>query len=411
VRSALRVSRAALTGRILIADDDAGNREILSGQLLHEGHQVEVAENGLQALQRLRDSPFDLVLMDLIMPVMDGITALERIRSDEASHELPVLMISGVDEIGSMVWCLDLGADDYILKPIDASLLRARVLSVLERKKLRDIERRKTRELESALREVEEQRAISERLLLNILPKTVAQELRESGSVSAMYFEDVTIAMTDFVHFTRSSQRLAAEELVHALHEHFTAYDTIVERYGLEKLKTVGDSYIFLAGIPERTPSHPIDVVLAAMEMIAFGKERAARDPLVSWQMRVGIHTGPVIAGVVGIHKFAFDVWGDAMNLCSRMEAASVADRVNISTKTYDRIKDFFACEGREKVRTKDGAEVEMYFVNGILPKLLDTNNGWPPSAFSRRYRMYFRKDPIAFPPPAVFDIPVSTPT
>jgi adenylate cyclase len=93
------------------------------------------------------------------------------------------------------------------------------------------------------------------------------------------------------------------------------------------------------------------------------------------------------------------------------MEAASVADRVNISTKTYDRIKDFFACEGREKVRTKDGAEVEMYFVNGILPKLLDTNNGWPPSAFSRRYRMYFRKDPIAFPPPAVFDIPVSTPT
>jgi len=200
------------------------------------------------------------------------------------------------------------------------------------------------------------------------------------------------------VGFTLAVERLAADELVEALHEHFTAFDTIIALYGLEKLKTVGDSYIFVGGMPVRNPSHPVDSVLAACEMIGFVEQRLATNPLSQWKMRVGIHTGPVIAGVVGINKFAFDLWGDTINFCSRVEAASQPNRINLSEKAHARVKDFFACEHRGKVATKDGAEVDMYFVRGILPSLLAANGTLPPPGFKQRYRTYFRKEPVAFP-------------
>jgi class 3 adenylate cyclase len=254
-------------------------------------------------------------------------------------------------------------------------------------------------ELNRRHEELAAEKHLAESLLLNILPARAAKELREKGAVDPRYFEDATIMFTDFVGFTLSTEKLAAEDLVHMLHEYFTAFDRISRRYGLEKLKTIGDSYMCISGLPVRTPSHPVDIVMAAFEMVQAVEERGRDSRLAGWQVRVGIHTGPVVAGVVGIDKFAFDIWGDSVNFSSRMESSGAPNRINISERTHGRVKDFFDCEHRGKVQIKDKREVDMYFVNGILPSLLDQTGTVPPPAFVRRYKTYFEKEPPAFPP------------
>ena len=153
---------------------------------------------------------------------------------------------------------------------------------------------------------------------------------------------------------------------------------------------------MLVGGLPERNPSHPVDAVMAGFEMI-----RAVEDlstPETPWKVRIGIHTGPVIAGVVGIKKFAFDIWGETVNFSSRMESSSVPNRVNMSARTYSRVKDFFECEARGQVTTKEGKAYDMYFAKGIHPKLVDDRKQSPPPSFLRRYRIYFQKVPAAFP-------------
>jgi class 3 adenylate cyclase len=252
-------------------------------------------------------------------------------------------------------------------------------------------------ELHQRQDELEAARHRAEALLLNILPARAAKELTEKGTVDPRYFEDVTIMFTDFVGFTLSTEKLAAEDLVHALHDYFTAFDHISQRYGLEKLKTIGDSYMCLSGLPVRNPAHPVDVVMAAFEMLHAVEERRKVNPS-GWGVRIGIHTGPVVAGVVGIQKFAFDIWGDSVNFSSRMESSGSPNRINLSERTWSRVKDFFECEHRGKIQTKDKRDVDMYFANGILPSLLDTSGIIPPVEFARRYRSYFEHDPPSFP-------------
>jgi class 3 adenylate cyclase len=253
-------------------------------------------------------------------------------------------------------------------------------------------------ELEKRHEELEAEKQHAETLLLNILPARAAKELREKGTVDTRYFEDVTIMFTDFVGFTLSTEKLAAEDLVTMLHDYFTAFDHVSRRYGLEKLKTIGDSYMCISGLPVRNPSHPVDIVMAAFEMVEEVQERSRRQNGPAWGVRVGIHTGPVVAGVVGIDKFAFDIWGDSVNFSSRMESSGAPNRINLSERTYARVKDFFDCEHRGKVLTKDKREVDMYFANGILPALRDDSGILPPPAFVRRYKTYFEKEPPAFP-------------
>ena len=252
--------------------------------------------------------------------------------------------------------------------------------------------------LEQRHQEVEKQRQVSESLLLNILPVQVAEELQTRGKVEPKYFEDVTIMFTDFVGFTLATEKLAAEDMVYILHNYFTAFDEITTRYGLEKLKTIGDSYMCGGGLPVRNPSHPVDSMMAAFEIVRVVTEGNRSNGQVHWAVRIGIHTGPVIAGIVGIKKFAFDIWGETVNHASRMESSGAPNRINLSERTYSRVKDFFECEYRDKVLTKEKKEFDMYFAKGILPNLVDDSTKIPPPAFTRRYRVYFQKDPAAFP-------------
>ena len=244
--------------------------------------------------------------------------------------------------------------------------------------------------------EIQRQQKVSESLLLNLLPQQVAAELAARGEVAPRYFEDVTILFTDFVGFTLSTEKLAAEEVVTVLHGYFKAFDDITVRYGLEKMKTIGDSYFCVGGLPVRTPSHPVDAILAAFEMIREVEHRVLPDGS-RWQVRIGLHTGPVVAGVVGSRKFAFDVWGDTVNLGSRMESGGSPNHINVSAAVHQRIKDFFVMESRGRILTKEKKDLEMYSVLGVLPNLV-TGDEVPPRAFAQRYRTYFDRDLTAFP-------------
>jgi adenylate cyclase len=385
-------------GRILVVDDNAGNRDMLSRRLEREGYSVDTAENGRKALEKLEAGGFDLVLLDIVMPELDGFAVLQSIRANQRWKEVAVIMISALDEIRSVVRCIEMGAEDYLPKPFDPVLLRARIGAILDRKRLRDEERLRTVQMETAFQEAERQKQVAETMLRNILPAKIAEELQSLGSVEPMYFEDVTIGFTDFVGFTLATEKLAAEEIVGFLNEYFTAFDRIVSRYGLEKMKTIGDSYMFVSGMPDRRPSHPVDAVLAALEMVEAVRTMARPQEGIEWQMRVGLHTGPVIAGVVGIHKFAFDVWGDSVNFSSRMESSGAPNRVNLSERTYSRVKDFVRCTPRGRVVTKDGREADMFFAEGVHEKLIDSGVEGIPAAFARRYRIYFQQAVRAFP-------------
>ncbi len=223
-------------------------------------------------------------------------------------------------------------------------------------------------------KELAAERDQTDTLLLNILPKTVAEELKEKGSVAPVYYESATILFTDFVGFTKTAEEMLPKDLVENLHACFSKFDSIVSELGLEKLKTIGDSYMCAGGIPKINHSHAVDNCLAALEFQNYMKQVTENSKSTKgipfWELRVGIHTGPVTSGVIGSNKFAYDVWGDAVNTASRMESSGKAGYVNISGATYEVVKDFFVCEHRGKIQAKGKGEIDMYFVHSIQPAL-----------------------------------------
>jgi class 3 adenylate cyclase/Tfp pilus assembly protein PilF len=208
----------------------------------------------------------------------------------------------------------------------------------------------------------------SEELLLNILPEETAEELKATGQAKAKSFESVSVMFTDFKNFTQASELLSAEQLVEEINRCYSAFDTIITRYGLEKIKTIGDSYMCAGGLPAVNDHHATDIVAAALELQAFieeNKRLRISENLPFFELRLGIHTGPVVAGVVGSKKFAYDIWGDTVNTASRMESSGAVGRVNISATTYELIKHRFRCTPRGKIEAKNKGEIEMFFVEG----------------------------------------------
>lgn len=252
-------------------------------------------------------------------------------------------------------------------------------------------------ELEKRQKQIEKEKKLSDSLLLSVFPAEVAEELRVQGRIAPKYLEDITVVFTDFEGFSISAESLSAEELVNEINDYFTEFDQITARYGLEKLKTIGDSYMCISGFPVRRPSHAVDAILAGFEMLSAVNNRHESEKNVRWNVRIGINTGPVIAGVVGIQKFAFDIWGETVNRASRMESSGEPNRINISESTYSRVKDFFECEYRGKVASKDGKNIDMYFANQVLPALQLRPTDGSSSGFGRRYRTYFQTDPPPF--------------
>lgn len=220
--------------------------------------------------------------------------------------------------------------------------------------------------------ELLKEKSKAENLLTRVLPRETAAELKKHGKVNSHKFNMVTVLFSDIQGFTKIADDINAEELIDQLDKFFYNFDMVVEKYHIEKIKTIGDAYMCAGGIPQKNSTNPIEVVAAAIEMINHMKEinRQHKAHEDVWELRIGIDTGPVIAGVVGRNKLSYDIWGGTVNVASRMESAGGAGKINISENTYLLVKDFFYCTYRGKIPVKNKGDVKMYFVEGIIPNL-----------------------------------------
>lgn len=240
-----------------------------------------------------------------------------------------------------------------------------------------------------------EEKKKSDTLLLNILPGRIADELKEKGHTQPVRIDSATVLFTDFVGFTQISENLTPEEVVAELDKCFSYFDQVTEKYGLEKLKTIGDSFMCAGGVPEANRTHAIDACLTALEIQAFMnqmKEIKHQQGLPYWELRLGMNSGPLVAGVVGHKKFAYDVWGDTVNTASRLESSGVPGKINISLTTYEAVKHLFDCEHRGQIQAKNKGDIDMYFLHGIRPNLAVNGEGRVPNdQFRRIYKNIMR--------------------
>jgi adenylate cyclase len=228
-----------------------------------------------------------------------------------------------------------------------------------------------------------QERRKSDQLLRNVLPESIALELTQTERVQPVDYESASVLFTDFVGFTQIAENFTPQRLITELDGCFSEFDSIARKHNLEKIKTIGDAYMAVGGIPKANKTHAVDCVLAALEieeLISSLREREMAENRPYWQIRVGVHTGDLVAGVVGSQKFSYDVWGDTVNTASRLESSGEPGRINISSMTQDLVKDFFDCEFRGLVAAKHKGAIEMYFVNGIQAELSVAGNRREPN-------------------------------
>ncbi len=208
------------------------------------------------------------------------------------------------------------------------------------------------------------ERKKSDNLLLNILPAEVANELKMNGNSKTRQFDNVTVLFTDFVNFTNAGERMTPQALIDELHTCFKAFDDITDKYNVEKIKTIGDAYLAVAGLPVADPKHAENIVSAAIEINNYMTDRLTKLGNSTFEIRIGIHTGSVVAGIVGVKKFAYDIWGDTVNTAARMEQSGAPGKINISQNTYELVKDKFTCTYRGEIEAKNKGTMKMYFVS-----------------------------------------------
>jgi adenylate cyclase len=466
---------------IMCIDDSATNRMILEEMVTELGHAYVSAVNGKEGLDKILQKMPDILLLDLMMPIMNGYQVLEALKADPKTRNLPVIVISAVDEMDSVLQCIKNGAEDYLPKPLNMLLLKARMGAILTRLAVHEQEERLRLESEARIRLIVEtaleavivtdqdcrilvwnpqatlafgrnpeevlgkempglvftepflgqfldgwkghkegkpwallgqtvetssvrkdgsnfpvelstsiakwnntstfnvfirditerkkaeealrnEQNKSERLLLNVLPPMIAQRLKTGENSIADAFPSATVLFSDLVGFTKISAKISAAELVKFLGDIFSEFDRLTHKYGLEKIKTIGDAYMVAGGLPIASTDHAEKLVAMGQEMITSLERVTASSP-EPFKVRIGVHTGPVVAGVIGTHKFIYDLWGDTVNTASRMESHGVIGRVHVSAVTYELVKDKFKFEARGVIEVKGKGPMETYLL------------------------------------------------
>jgi len=346
----------AMTGCILVVDDNESNRDLLARQLTRDGHAVEVAASAAEAFVRLQQRSFDLVLLDLLMPDISGYEALLRIKGDPVTSEIPVIMISALDELDSIVRCIEAGAVDYLPKPFASPLLRARIRASLENKFLHDRER-------AMMQEIRDAKERNEALLLSILPKAVVDRINDGANMVADDISEATILFADLVDFTPFSAGMPPSDVVGFLNLIFSEFDRLADRFGAEKIKTIGDAYMVAVGIPEPREDHAEAGARLALAM-REAMETVKIETGAPVRLRIGLHCGPAIAGVIGERKFAYDVWGSTVNIASRMESHGMPDRIHVSKVVAQRLDGKFMLSPRGPLEVKGAGLMETFFLD-----------------------------------------------
>lgn len=350
---------------ILLVDDDEALRTATALLLQSIGYQnVQQAADGEEALALLHSRSFDLVILDIRMPKLDGFGVLVVLKDEATLRSIRVIVASGLDDLDAVVRCIELGADDYLAKPVNTAILRARVGSLIERKRLYDLEQLRIRELQHKrqLLKIEQER--SQRLLLNVLPASIAERLKRGERTIADRFSDVTVVFADVVDFSEFVNRTDPAEVVTVLNDLFSKFDRLATGLGLEKIKTIGDGYMVVAGMPHPNPHHASAAARMALGMLdAVGELNHERG--LHLQLRIGMSSGPVVAGVIGRNKFAYDLWGATVNLAARMQSTGLPNRIHVSAYTRDLLSDKFSLAERGTVEAKGFGIVQTFVLEG----------------------------------------------
>lgn len=415
--------------RILVVDDYPALVTIIRHKLLQNGYEVITAQNGLDALELVEKEVPDLVISDVEMPLMDGYELCRKIKENPKFNTIPVILVTSRIEAASLMRGIEAGAENYLTKPYDDDTLFSKVGELLSNPiGMSDIKEtvsvtiegqrynvkadyshlvnllistykntlgqnarleRMQSGLNAANKELELTKKEHEELLQNIFPKKIADSLLAYGTVTPERYEDATFLFTDFDGFSKIVPDLKPEDLIDSLSFYFDKFDEFMSQHNLIKIKTIGDSYMAAGGIPERNKTHPIDTALAALKMKFFvsNLQNSLPESIPFFPLRIGINTGHSVVGVIGKKRFAYDVWGEAVNLASRMEQHSESNSINISQDTYDRLKDLFECEPRGEIEAKNIGKIPMYFLNRIKPDFSEDEFGIIPNRlFIREY-------------------------
>lgn len=334
-----------MPSRILVIEDEPANIQTLSTLLKERGYNINIATNGRQALEVLERIRPDLILLDIMMPEMDGFETCRRMKASTAWREIPIIFLTAKTDTADIVRGFELGAVDYVAKPFNAHELLARVNTHLT--------------LDYLHRE-------NERLLLNVLPASIANKLKQQVGIIAERFDDASVLFADIVGFTPLSARLSPTELIESLNRVFSGFDELADHHKLEKIKTIGDGYMVAGGLIEQDADH-----LAAMATMALAMHENARklnSEFGGLSLRIGLQVGSVIAGVIGIRKFIYDVWGDTVNTASRLESHGAPGRTHVSEMVFERLQGRFAFEARGTIELKGRGPMNTYFLGAPTP-------------------------------------------
>jgi class 3 adenylate cyclase len=335
-----------VNSRILLIEDEPQNIQAVSAVLKEQGYQVNIATNGRQGLELLERLRPDLILLDVMMPGMDGFEVCRRMKASPAWREIPVIFLTAMNEPTDTVAGFEAGAVDYVSKPFNAHELVARVRTHLK--------------LDQLFRE-------NERLLLNVLPVSIAQKLKKQTGIIAERFDDVSVLFADIVGFTPLSAGMSPAELLEFLNCVFSSFDELAGQYQLEKIKTIGDAYMVVGGLPEPHEDHLASIATMSLAMLENIRQ-IHRGHHGEIRLRIGLHVGSAVAGVIGVRKFVYDVWGDTVNTASRLESHGVPNRIQVSPAVVERLQNRFEFEFRGTVDLKGRGAMDTFFL--LRPKM-----------------------------------------
>ncbi len=354
---------AILKAKVLIVDDLAANVLLLERMLTGAGYEAVTSTLDPRAVHALHEkNRYDLIVLDLQMPGMDGFQVMEGLKDIEQDGYLPVLVITAQPD--HKLRALQAGAKDFISKPFDVPEVLTRVHNMLEVRLLHVEIQRKNDELKKLFDQVVAERKVSERLALHVPPDSIAARLQARPDVTADSFADVTVLIADIVGFTEMAPAVSPEQLALLLEEIFTSFDSVATKRGLRRIKTLGNSYMAAAGVPLPSGDHATQAAHAALDMVD-ALERFNERGGYSLQVRIGIATGAVVAGVIGKRMYLYDVWGDAVTIASRMESHGVAGRVQVSESTRRLLGEPFLLEERGVLEVEGKGELKTWFVGG----------------------------------------------
>jgi len=347
-------------GFVLIVDDEEQNRALLREPLEARGYEIEEAENGMVALEKIATRPPDVILLDVMMPQLDGFQVCHRLKTDPKTTHIPILMVTALSDRKERLMGITAGANDFLNKPVDIQDVMLRVSNAAHTKQLHD--------------QLQAEKEKSERLLLNILPKPIAERIKKGETNIADSHPDVTVLVADLVGFTTLTSHIGAEQIVQLLNEIFSAFDLLTGKQGLEKIKTIGDAYLVAGGLVFPRSDHAqacADLALNMQKEI----QQLNQTHGTSIKLRIGINTGPVVAGVIGRWRLTYDLWGETVNFAFGLESECEPGKIQIASSTYERLKGKFQFENQHVLDAKGHVGFPAYWLGKRIeqPAVIET--------------------------------------